>query len=415
MFPLQTAVGPSSILKYAALLSLLTTFNIASGAGDEVIAPETDALALVKRAIDSGAFGSLEAQESEVPVLIQVDGQSATKSMMAFLVEPGMPVEISVTAVKKGDLAQPTTTGFEPGGIFRQTGYHEVYWEAEPDDIIKSLSDNTISWHSGTTRGRASYLTASVAQLQIVRGAELTASPDNPAPAQLLHGKGGVLLVSGVAFDRNGDGLVDGQNIGIYPNENAEDAPQSVLDRKNLYKPPMTLYRIDDRTRDARITPAMTLGELMPPVFLQEEPAPYYVAVSPRLVEFLRAFEAELSANGLNPEHLEVLRGFVSPTDRRRLERMGVGLAEFTRFQYGDAVALVYTANDDHKIDDINGDANGDVGDIDTLADLAKTTMDKIDKFGAVGVVKSYEGPNPDTETPYLHVDLRGWYTRFRE
>ncbi len=309
-------------------------------------------------------------------------------------------------------------------GFFRQSRHEEIIWMGESDDILIEGADGSVRWRPRGGKGSASYVTAQAARLEVNRTAPLTASPSQPVDVHIFTGKGGVLLLSGVAFDRNGDGMIFGENIGIFPNEKDSQAPGSIQERPENYIPPATFYRLDERSRRASVTGYTTLGELMPPVFANEDAGKdRYVAISSRLVSFLEAFEENLAEKGLDPEKLSVLRGFVSPNERLRLERLGIKLAKYTRFQYGDGIAVVYDprlkVEDKGTVPPLMGDVNKDdqvsAEDAQFLADIAKETMDDLGIYGGVGVVANYEGPGPNAGTPYLHIDLRGWYVPFRE
>jgi hypothetical protein len=240
-------------------------------------------------------------------------------------------------------------------------------------------------------------------------------SPDEAVPAPLYTGEASITVLVGRAFDRRGDGLIDRVNIGIYPNEAAESAPASVRDRAELYRPPTVFYRVDDTTASLLITPHRTLGQLHPPVFPETTGEIRYVPLSTRLVEFLEAFELQLEERGYRPDRLQVIRGFVSPTDRLRLQAQGESVAAFSRLLYGDGVALVYSDDDQPRMSDFNGDGTVDVGDVQALADIAKTTMDTLQMFGGLGIARSFPGEGPSKGTPYLHLDLRGFFAPFRE
>jgi len=401
---------------------LVATFlaGAALAPGQDVIAPETDALEIVRRAVQREAFGPLDTEIQEADVRLNVNGDRVMRSGALFLVEPGETVDLEARLEEAAQ--SPSQPTLDDVALFRQSRYTEISWEAEPDDYLVPGGEGKISWRAGGTDGRASYLTASMAELRIDRPARLAATPSEPAPAVIRAGKKGVLLLPGVPFDRNGDGILQGQNIGIYPNEAGPDVPQAILDRREYYRPPMTFYRLDERTREARVTPRLTLEDLVPPVFPGEArkddgEGPRFAAISPRLVRFLKAFEAKLAEKNLDPARLEILRGFVSPTERRRLERQDVFLAEFSRFQYGDAAAMILEAESagEPEMADLNDDGSVDIADSEILAGWAKETMDELGIYGGLGIAADYQGPGPAEGTPYVHVDLRGWYAPFRE
>lgn len=386
----------------------------------EVLGPPSGALPLVESAINRGLFGEVQVLQRDVPLILTVNGEMIAESLRIVLVPPGEAVFLEARLSRDGASAEAHSSD---RGYLRQTTHSEIVWEAEEDDRLESTPDGRVKWLPGHS-GSLSYVTASIAQIEIPRNVAQTASGDDPVAAPLATGKRGVLLLSAVTFDRGGDGMLLGQNIGIYPNERGSNAPNIVVDNAEAYAPPLAFYLLDERARAARVTPHVTLGELMPPVFPEDARKEERLApVSPRLLEFYRAFEQTLEENNLDPAKVSILRGFVSPTERLRLERQEIRLAEFTRFQYGDAIALVYDPNlkaeEKGQVPAVMGDVNGDgsttIADVEVLAEHARETMRRLGKFGGVGIVASYEGPGASSGTPYLHVDMRGWLAPFRE
>ncbi len=385
-----------------------------------IISQSTDAAALIKNRIAQGHFGELDLKEGDISFNITLDGSVLETDSPVYLVSPGDEVFLGVSVdYNRPALDTASGSSIDDTAIFRQTSYREAIWESSQDDYLRQGRDEfSIHWSPGASWGKVSTLTVSLAQLQIHRPATLTASPDKTAPASLLTGERSIFLLSGLAYDRNGDGLLSGQNIGIYPNEKGPGAPNIIKDRAELYIPPDTFYPSDTTSRKLMVTDYLTLGDITPPAFPDENEEMRLVALSVRLLNFLDQFEEVLIEKGEDPEDIKILRGFVSPTERRRLERQSVLLAEFTRFQYGDAVAMILDSSEDSttpELKDINGDGTATIEDIEALAAWAKETMDQLGIYGGIGVVQSYEGPGSAKGMPYLHIDLRGWYSPFRE
>ncbi len=414
-------------------LALLVLFLLAPqpSAGEEgttpITAPDMEPFDFLRNAAAQAISSGIEFEEMEATLVLEVNGEEMTQTRRAVLVEPGDQVQLRAAVRPPRGLSGRSgvpENALSPRGIVRQTSLSEIVWEAEPDDVLIPMADGTVRWRAGGTRGGASYVSARAAETRAHRWADELYSPPEGLRTPAWSARAGVLLLSGVAFDRTGDGILHGQNIGIYPNERSDNAPRPVREHSHLYTPPQVFYRLDERTRQARILPHLTLGELMPPVFPEDgDSAERYVAISPRLLTFLEEFHSDWIAAGHDPRHIAVLRGFVSPTERLRLERQGVTFAEFSRFQYGDAVAIVYdprrTDEEERgappRMGDLTGGGEVTVEDAEELAEIVKSTMDRIGMYGGIGIVESFQGPGPSEGTPYVHVDLRGWYTTFRE
>jgi hypothetical protein len=215
-----------------------------------------------------------------------------------------------------------------------------------------------------------------------------------------------IRMLPGMNFDRDGSGVIDDVVVGIYPNEFATDAPAIVRRTPDTYRPPRIFYRLDEVTSSLSLSEHLTMGALCPPVF-DSESTTRYVAIDPRLPDFWEALRHQAASAGSNPNGLRILRGFVSPNERQRLERLGVQLASFTRYQYGDAIAVIHDENGDFRMDDLDGDGQVTLEDAAVLAGWARAAMTTASVSGGIGLEGSFEGPN-HLGTPYLHVDLRG-------
>lgn len=221
-----------------------------------------------------------------------------------------------------------------------------------------------------------------------------------------------VTLLPALYFDRDGDGTLGGTVIGIYPNERASGVPGPVARNPRSYAPPTSFFRLDETTSNLPVARRARFGDFHPEVFSGD--GPRYVAHDPRLADFWDALAEEVSDAGRNWSSLRILRGYVSPQERLRLERMGIQLAEFSRYQYGDALAIIYDNNQNHRMDDLNGDGVVDREDAAVLAEWVENAMRTAGLAGGIGVASSFEGPN-HIGTPYVHADLRGWFDRWRE
>ena len=104
---------------------------------------------------------------------------------------------------------------------------------------------------------------------------------------------------------------------------------------------------------------------------------------------------------------LRILTAFLSPNHRERLRARGIRLVEFTRYQYGDGAALIWDADGDDKIDDLNRDGRIGAQDAAILAQKLDEVQKKLGKFGGIGAVAAPKLPWMP-ETPYVDVDMRG-------
>jgi hypothetical protein len=206
------------------------------------------------------------------------------------------------------------------------------------------------------------------------------------------------------SFDAQGDGLLQGYPIGIYPNAQSPNAPSIVTRYPGLYEPPKWFIRVTPETAKLKISPNFRLGEFSPP---EERDQPHFIALDSRLVVFLEALRNLARGQGGAPQPVRVLQSYVSPHRKAKLKREGVGYVEYTRYQYGDAAAIIIDADDDGSIDDLNGDGQIDAADAEELADMCDTVMGNLKIYGGVGVVRSPKDTSLSA-APYVDIDLRG-------
>ncbi|MCC5874921.1 MAG: hypothetical protein JJU11_01755 [Candidatus Sumerlaeia bacterium] len=371
--------------------------------------------------VEAGTFGRVDPlRERTVDVALYARDEALSTGAPLVLVEPGERVELR--AVIEPDPGFVSRTDLDPVrdiGRFRQSFLTEYHWTGESTDRLFQGPDGSVYWRGGESGGRASYVTVEAAQLRVERSAGAMGSAEISTPGVLKTARGSLLILSGVSYDRTGDGTIQGHHIGFYPNETASDAPGSVRSRAENYRPPSIFYRLDRRSADARITRAFTLGELVPPLFPDVETEVRFVPLSNRLLEFLPALEDRLEAEGINPRRLAVLRGYVSPSERQRLGQRGENLATFSRFLYGDALALVVRsepgdwATSPPQMADLTGDGSINLEDARRLGDLVKEVMDETGMFGGLGIDEASSGAGPGAGSPYVHLDLRGHFVPF--
>jgi len=337
---------------------------------------------------------------------VLVNGQRKAFNAPAFLVERGVPISLTV----EFEMPMQAKGDYDESRVSSCTVIRKVSWRGGETDRVAQASDGSTSIRLLATDGRSSDVTVEVAELRLAAG----------QPPMLLSGSGAFTLIPGLRFDRSGDGMLEGNPIGVYPLESGESAPSIVRDHARAYAPPRLFYRLDESSKGAILAPHVTMWLLNPPAVSGDPDEARYIAFDQRMERFWTAFNQVTMEEGYDAHGLRVLRGFVSPNDRARLARQNVEISEFSRHLYGDAVAIVLDTNEDTymsapRMADINKDGRADLADVEVLASLAEKTMEATDIWGGVGICGAFEGPGPSTGTPYLHIDLRGWHVPFRE
>ncbi|MCB2154457.1 hypothetical protein KQI84_06195 [bacterium] len=341
------------------------------------------------------------------------EGNTGVDGNFVYLAEAGEDVELAVEVTSEGQSGggQLPSIGAQPGhpGRITQDDQTRLVWEWTSGRAY-SVDGDRIRWRAGTD--------GSLAEVRVryaARSGVTTSSATEVLDSELAEasqGFGELKILPGLSFDRNGDGVIESTVIGIYPNEYDEQAPSVVQRNSMLYHPPDTFYRLDQATRGLQLSAHATLGTLNPPVFDDEKVR--FVALDPNLVVLWEELRNQVEEAGKSATGLRILRGFISPHERQRLERMGVKLADFTRYQYGDAFAIIYDLNNDFRMDDLNKDGEITIEDSEVLGDWVEAAMKAMDHKGGIGTSASFEGPN-HIGTPYVHADLRGWRERWQE
>jgi len=316
------------------------------------------------------------------------------------LLGPVESVEIAVSAPDPSRPGVALVEAGEQGTTFVHRQQAEWEWTISAGRA-QATAPGTVRWFPPAEGGLTTFRVA------LVQADSVDDGEANRAAASAEFG-----LVAPAPFDRNGDGRIGQGVVGIYPSENSESAPGVVSRNRRTYAPPAGFYRLDDQTAGLEVAPGVTLGELNPEVLTVE--GDRYVAMHADLGAFVAAVDAVLVEKGVPAGSVRVLRGYVSPNDRARLQRMGIALAEFSRFQYGDCLALIVDRNGDFRMDDLNGDNTVDRADAAVLALDVETAQSRIGRQGGIGVCRAFEGPN-HIGTPYVQTDLRGWSVKWEE
>ena len=208
-------------------------------------------------------------------------------------------------------------------------------------------------------------------------------------------------------FDRQGNGMLGSYPIGIYPNESDLRSPAAVRSRSELYQPPRSFIRITPEVEAMPVSDHFRLGDFIP---RSESGKPHYIALSPRLIEFLEAAldsMQSLFGEASSGRPLVVLTAFLSPTHLSQLRTQGVRLVEFNRYQYGDGAAVIWDADGDGVMDDLNGDGTITGADATVLADQFVKVQRALGKFGGIFVRPARVIPD-SPETPCVSIDMRG-------
>ncbi len=134
---------------------------------------------------------------------------------------------------------------------------------------------------------------------------------------------------------------------------------------------------------------------------------PKVLVLQPRLLDKLELLRAELEREGL-PSKLHVMSGFRTPQYNAQGVGKG-GRATHSRHMYGDAADVFVDADQDGRMDDLNGDGKVTVADAYVLRAAAEKVEGQYPTL--VGGLSAY--PANSAHGPFVHVDARGVKARW--
>jgi len=218
------------------------------------------------------------------------------------------------------------------------------------------------------------------------------------------------------------DGTLDGVPLGRYPDPLEPGSKEIVRRHADVYRRPDWFYRIDDSNRDLHVLPGFTLGDfdMTYEYWKPDYPVDYeYIALSPLLLDKLEMLTERIRATFGKDAAVSILAGFRSPAYNEDVKREDMDFTQTSRFSmhmYGRAVDLIVDADGDGRMDDLDGDGKTDLSDVVLVRDI----VDAIDLqnppgpdsiTGGCGIYPRHDVKARPVQTPYLHVDVRGYWS----
>jgi len=212
------------------------------------------------------------------------------------------------------------------------------------------------------------------------------------------------------------DGFVSGYEVGVYPQPKKSDKP-FVRQNPQYYQVPDFFYRVDRESAGMKISEHFQLGQFdLDFEFLPGE-FPQYIALDDRLIRKLELLIDRMNADGYEIETFNILAGFRSPKFNLgyKQEDEDFSLSEtYSQHMYGRAVDLIVDRDGDGRMDDLDGNGRVTIDD----ARVILAYVDQIDKealeglndlIGGAGVYYRHDIPDRQVQTPYIHIDVRGF------
>lgn len=191
-------------------------------------------------------------------------------------------------------------------------------------------------------------------------------------------------------------GRLNGYPVGVYPRDDRGE-PWS-------FQQPRGFVEITLENRNTLLTDHFTLAEMECKL---EAEFPRYASIHTSLLIKLEGIADELLQRGLPGDHIKILSGFRTPEYNRSIGNR----TRFSRHIVGDAADIFVDADGDDRMDDLTGDGRINRRDSQLLLAIVDD-MDASDAYAPlVGGASAYRGNG--NHGPFLHVDTRGYLTRW--
>ena len=170
------------------------------------------------------------------------------------------------------------------------------------------------------------------------------------------------------------------------------------------YNRPEGFVEVTPETRDALIAPHFTVGQFL---CKQTSDFPQYLVLKERLLLKLEMILEEVNDTAIDVPTLHVMSGYRTPYYNRSIGNR----TTYSSHLYGGAADIFVDANDDGRMDDLNGDGTVTEADARVLATIVEAQTDETWYQPFIGGLGIY-GPAPH-RGPFIHVDVRGTIARW--
>jgi len=371
-------------------------------------------LSMSDRDLDKpGPLGPVPASQSadSMALTVLVDNEEVPTGDHCVIVEPVQDVTVEARA-DNSDAGALRVQGIAAMDLSKPREYEvmetrSTTWRMDRGALVRG-TEGTMVWQAPAAADACRF------EIVLDRQARFEDLSDtalqSAVQAKGVGGRWNTTFIVKAPYDPAGDGILHGYTVGIYPDPESDSAPVPVRTRPDAYTPPKFLIPVTAETARLHVSPHFRLGDFSPE---SERGKRHFIALDPRLVNFLEGLVAQLDSEGMKGEAIRILRAYVPPYQRQLLARQGVPLVEFTRYQYGDSASIILDADRNRVMDDLNGDGAVDVQDAERLAELADAVQRKLKTHGGIGIYAQFEGDR-EPATPCIQVDLRGWRQRWR-
>ncbi len=339
---------------------------------------------------------------------------------VTLLYDPSRPWELRYTLP---EMSPPS------GGEYKQPEI-KTHWEASAG-TIQAEGNTKAFWTPGNTSGlHTVHVTIEVLYLPKEESGLNSPRPvcrRYHASRRFLQPKRQVVQPGAKTFIGAPEGY-DKFLVGRYPDpRNPKDlenssTPQRITSHPETFSPPQYWYRVDDETKNLRISRSYTLGEFdLNRAYRPDWPWPGYIALDVNIVQKLEELADLMREAGEKITKFDIIYGYRSPAYNlgARAEDDDKTLkSSWSLHMYGMAADIIVDEDDDGIIDDL--DRDGKIGRDDGYDDakVIRKYVRQLDKkylsmksplLGANFVYRHHDFWEREPQTPYIHIDVRGF------
>jgi hypothetical protein len=191
-------------------------------------------------------------------------------------------------------------------------------------------------------------------------------------------------------------GYLNGYRIGNYPSIPLKQLP--------IYKPPRGFIEVTKENEDTPVSPHFKIKQFL---CKQSGPYPKYIVVRERLILKLELILEKANERGYPCNSFNILSGYRTPFYNK-----AIGNVKYSRHLWGGAADIFIDENPkDNMMDDLNHDGKTDYHDADVLYDIIDDMYGKPFYKLFIGGLGRYR--KTPSHGPYVHVDTRGFRTRW--
>jgi len=190
-------------------------------------------------------------------------------------------------------------------------------------------------------------------------------------------------------------GVLGGYRIGSY-----RDTP---LGGRPEYLPPVGFIEVASVDEDIRVSPSVTLGEIL----CKQPGDPRYATFTPALLDKLETVLEAVNMQGIEVGALTIMSGFRTPWYNRSIGNT----TDYSRHLWGDAADIYIDVDGNGDMDDLDGDGRSDLADARVLADVVERVRAAGPAPYVPGGMSLYR--RNAAHGPFVHIDARGQAARW--